>query len=102
MALKPWCYWSIGTKGDGTSTSATYNLLTSPFMLSGIASGSGVGMSLTFQVALSNLPSSIEVIGSSDGQTVTGTVGLLGAITFTWPTAIPNGDFVTMYGRLIF
>lgn len=103
MAIKPWCYWSIGVQGDGSITSASLNLLSDPFVL-GAAAGAGAGAQLgtTFLVSISNLPSSISVVASSDGQTVTPTLGSGGAVSFAWPIAIPAGDFVTMYGKLTF
>lgn len=103
MAMKPWCYWSLGVVGDGTSTSVTFNLLTDPFALGAAgAQGGGVTLGFTFTVSLSNLPSALTVISCSDGQTVTPTLGMGGAVTFSWPVAIPANTEVTMYGALEF
>lgn len=103
MALKPFCYWGIGTVGDGASTSVIYNLLTDPFVL-GLPGAPSIPstFSATFSLGLSNLPTGMDVISSSDAQTVTVSLGLLGAVTFSWPTAIPNGVAVTMYGKMEF
>lgn len=103
MALRPFCYWGLGIDGDGSSTSVTVNLLTDPFVL-GMSGAPSIPSQLSsaFAITLANLPSGINVISCSDGQTVTPTLGLLGAVTFSWPIAIPNGTSVTMYGRLEF
>lgn len=103
MALKPWCYWSLGVVGDGTTTSQQFNLLTDPFVL-GAAAGTGGGaeLALTFTMGISNLPTGITVDSSSDGQTVTPTLGMAGAVTFSWPIAVPADTPVTMYGILEF
>jgi hypothetical protein len=101
--MKPWCYWSVGVVGDGTATSVTLNLLTDPFVIGGAtAAGSGPQLALTFSIGLSNLPSSIDVLSCSDGQSVTTTLGILGAVTFSWPNAVPNGQSIYMYGHLTF
>lgn len=103
MALKPWCWWSLGVVGDGTSTGATFNLLTDPFVLGAAAAPGGqTALAVTFTVSLSNLPSAITVDSCSDGQTVTPTLGSLGSIGFSWPIAIPAGTPVSMYGHLEF
>src|SRR2546421_6892743 len=103
MAIKPWCYWSLGVVGDGSTTSQTFNMLTDPFVLGAAgATGGGAALGFTFSVGLSNLPSAITVVSSSDGQTVTPTLGTLGSVTFSWPVAIPANTEVTMYGILEF
>lgn len=103
MALKPWCYWSLGVEGDGASTSATFNLLTDPFVLGAAgATGGGAALGFTFTLGLSNLPSALKVTASSDGQTVTPTLGSGGNVTFSWPVAIPANTEITMYGVLEF
>lgn len=103
MAIKPWCYWSLGVVGDGTTTNQQFNLLTDPFVL-GAAGGVGGGaeLDLTFTLGISNLPTGITWMYSSDGQTVTPTLGMAGAVTLSWPVAIPAGTLVTMYGVLEF
>lgn len=103
MAMKPWCYWSVGIVGDGSATSVTLNLLTDPFVIGGAtAAGAGPQLALTFTIGLSNLPSAIDVLSSSDGQAVSVTLGALGAINFSFPIAVPNGDKVYLYGHLTF
>lgn len=103
MAIRPWCYWSLGVVGDGSTTSQSFNLLTDPFVLGAAgATGGGAALDLTFTVGLSNLPSAISVTSCSDGQTVTPTLGTMGNITFSWPVAIPAGTPISMYGVLEF
>lgn len=103
MATRSWCYWSIGIRGDGSTTAVALNLLTSAFALGSAAGvGAGAALDLIKVLSLSSLPVDMDVILSSDSQTVTPTIGILGAVTLTFPTAIPNGDKVTLYGRLYF
>lgn len=103
MAIKPWCYWSLGIVGDGSTNSQQFNFLTDPFVLGAAgAVGGGTALDLTFTLGISNLPTGITCMYSSDGQTVTPTLGSAGAVTFAWPVAIPAGDLVTMYGALEF
>jgi hypothetical protein len=103
MAVKSFCYWGIGSVGDGSSTSVQFNFLTDPFVLGNAGAPSIPSqISPAFALTLSNLPTAITVISSSDGQTVTPTLGSLGNVTFSWPVAIPNGTAVTMYGLLEF
>lgn len=103
MALKPWCYWSLGVEGDGSTTSQIFNMLKDPFVLGAAgATGGGAALGFTFTVGLSNLPTAIKVTSCSDGQTVTATLGTLGNITFSWPVAIPADTEVSMYGVMEF
>ena len=102
MAIKQTCYVSLSVVGDGTSTSETANFNTSPFVYGGIGS---IGSPQTFStgfLSLSTLPCSITITSSTDGQTISTSIGLLGAVTFTWPTAIPNGTVVTWSGYVEF
>ena len=102
MAIKSYCYFSIGFIGDGTSTSKVVNFTTSPFVLGG-AGGAGTALQLSPNFTLSNLlPTGTSGVNSSDGQVCTVTIGLLGAVTFSWPAAIPNGTGVLVYGFLEF
>lgn len=103
MALKSFCYWGLGIIGDGAATSVQVNFLTDPFVL-GMSGAPSIPSQISpaFALTLSNLPTGINVISCSDGQTVTPTLGSLGNVTFSWPIAVPNGTGVTMYGRLEF
>lgn len=98
--IKPWCYWTIGVVGDGVTTQQTLNLISDPFSIS--PAQSIAGSVFTFKVSSTVLPTGMDVIASSDGQTVTPSLGLLGNITLSWPIPIPNGDKVTVFGRLTF
>jgi len=102
MAMKSYCYFSIGFVGDGTSVSKTVNFNTAPFVLGG-AGGAGTALQLSPNFALSTLvPTSLDSLTSSDGQAVTASIGALGAVTFTWPNAVPAGDSVLVQGYLEF
>lgn len=80
---------SLTFRGDGSTLSKTFNCLTAPIIWG------DPRPSATFDLT-QTLPTDVLNIDSSDGKTVTATVGLLGSITFTWPTgqAIPSGQHV--------
>lgn len=103
MSLKAFCYFGAGIVGDGSSVSITANLLADPFVL-GLPGAPSIPSQLNpaFAVTLSNLPSGIGVIASSDGQSVSASLGLAGAVTFTFPNAPVSGQLVTLYGKLEF
>lgn len=103
MAIKPFCFWGVGSVGDGSSTSVTFNLLTDPFVLgSAAAPGAGSDLNLTINLTATLLPTGITVIASSDGNTPTASLGILGNVVLTWPTALASGYGQTVYGRLEF
>lgn len=103
MAMKPWCYFTLGYRGDGSTTQQVFNLLSDPFALAPAASpAEGTNIQFSFSLSLSILPTAIEVIGSSDGQTVTPTLGSLGNITFAWPDPPSSNENHTLLGRLFF
>ena len=104
MAMKSWCYFGIAVRGDGTSAAITLDLATAPFVFGG---GSGVGSAPQLPAGFSArgvAPTAVEVISSSDGKTVSPSLGLLSAVTFTWQSADKpaNGVDVTLYGRLLY
>lgn len=100
--IKAYCYFSIGFIGDGTNNSRQVNFKTAPFILGG-AGGAGTALSLSNDFTLAGLlPIGASNVNSSDGQTCTVTVGLLGAVTFAWPNPPANGAQVLVYGFLEF
>lgn len=103
MSIKSICYFSIGFIGDGTAASKTVNFSSAPFVLASHGSVPGIAAQMSSAFVLSTtLPTAIADLFSSDSQAVTATLGLLGAVTFAWPNAIPNGDKVNVYGTIHF
>ena len=96
MAMKPYCYFSIGLIGDGVSASHAVDFKTTPFVFGG-AGGEGTALQLSPNLS----PTSLESITSSDGQVVTAVVAA-GEVTFTWPIAVPEGDTVLLQGAILF
>lgn len=82
---------SLTFKGDGSALAKTFNCLTAPIVWG------DPRPSPTFALA-QTMPTDAINLDSSDGKAVTASMGLLGNITFTWPTGnpIPNGDKVTV------
>lgn len=102
MSIKQVCYFSMTFVGDGTSTTENTNVSTSPFIFGGAGSKGDPKFFSPLWNATSPLPTGVQGVNSSDGQTCTVTIGLLGAVTFSWPVAIPNGTVVTVDGLFEF
>jgi hypothetical protein len=97
--LRPWCYWTLGLIGDGETLEQTFNLQTDPF---GLVPAANVGEGTLIVPGLSTLvPTSIEIITQPDPPIVA-TLGQNGDITFTFVSAIPLGEPMTMMGRMTF
>lgn len=104
MAMKPFCYWSFSLTADGSSTSLAVNLLTDPFGLSQTSPpGSVATIGNPFALSISNLPTGITIIATSSGTAPASvSLGMVGAVTFTWSSAPTNGETIQMYGKLEF
>jgi len=88
--------------GDGSSTSITITVATAALVMQFPLVRSSDEASTKFDLTSLTVTNAVNLI-SSDGQTISATVGLLGAtITFDWPIAVPNGTRVTVYGDLVF
>lgn len=100
MTIKLTVDFVIKLFADGSSTSIAANMISDPF--SYVPSGAlGMGALNTFAMSAARLPTSVQGLVSSDNQQVTAVIGLLGAITFTWP-APPAAGVVTVTGILVF
>jgi hypothetical protein len=98
MAIKATLGFGLLVTPDGVSKSITVVLATAPITFT---PGSGATLNPTF--TLSQLaPTAVNNLSSSDGQAITGTLGLLNTVlTITWPNA-PTGAQVAVTGDFEF
>jgi hypothetical protein len=102
MSNKAICEFSIGFLCDGTNASVSVNFNTGPFLLAAVAASEGYSAELSSLFNLSVLaPSAISNLSSSDHTSVSASLGLLGAVTFTWASA-PAAGIVILTGILQF
>jgi hypothetical protein len=92
---RPELPFNIYVHVDGTSTTFATNTTTGPFLW-----GNSTSYNLAATIG-SLVPTSANSVTSSDGTVVSNvTVGLLGAITFTWASA-PTTDCI-LSGNIVF
>jgi hypothetical protein len=73
---------------DGTTSTIVTNTSTSPYLW-------GNSTSYNLVASLAGLtPMGVNGVTSSDGTVCSGSVGLLGAITYTWVSPPIAGDFI--------
>lgn len=101
--IKTACYFALGFVGDGTATTKQVSFASGPWILGGL-SGVGAAPQMSAGFALGSLlPTRVTVVSSSDGQAVSNSIGGFGTnVTFTWPVAIPNDTYVSIYGYFDF
>lgn len=94
MAVRSAINFRLTVIGDGTDVNYAVLVATAPWFITDINPG--------WQVS-QPLPAGVINVSSSDAQAVTAALSALNTlVTFTWPTAIPAGDVVNVYGTFTY
>jgi hypothetical protein len=100
MAIKQSLNFGLQLHGDGTSTSVTLTLSTSPMSFS---SPTNQDMTPSFALGSLTVTGVTELSCSDNTITVTGSVGMMGAtLTLNFSSALAASTDYTVYGTLLF
>jgi hypothetical protein len=102
MAMKSSIGFSMDVVGDGAATSITVTVASAPIIFQFPLVHTSDQASSKFDITALTVTNLLNLV-STDGQTITGSVGLLGTtLTFTWPIAVTNNTKIVVYGDLVF